>query len=84
MVQRTPPSLSSDGMPLFSDPRFNEHLYHYQCRFLNDTVSRVDRIAPQVDRLQRDLRDMSAKLSFLTQWALGYNPGQNMSGICLD
>jgi hypothetical protein len=65
MVQSTPPSLSRDGMPLFSDPRFTEHLYHYQCRYLNDTTSRVDRIAPQVDHLQSNLRDMSATLSFL-------------------
>jgi hypothetical protein len=65
MVQSTPPSCSRDGMPLFSDPRFTEHLYHYQCRYLNDTTSRVDRIAPQVDRLQNDLREMSDNLSFL-------------------
>jgi hypothetical protein len=52
-------------MPLFSDPRFTEHLYHYQCRYLNDTTHRVDRIAPLVDHLQQDLRDMSANFSFL-------------------
>jgi hypothetical protein len=65
MVQSTPPTCSRDGMPLFSDPRFTEHLYHYQCRYLNDTTHRVDRIAPQVDRLQQDLREMSANFSFL-------------------
>jgi hypothetical protein len=65
MVQSTPPALSSDGMPLFSDPRFTEHLYHYQSRYLNNTTSRVDRIAPQVERLQQDLRDISANLSFI-------------------
>jgi hypothetical protein len=65
MVQSSPPALSSDGMPLFSDPRFTEHLYHYQSRYLNDTTSRVDRMAPQLDRLQQDLRDMSANFSFL-------------------
>jgi hypothetical protein len=65
MVQSTPPTYSRDGMPLFSDPRFTEHLYHYQCCYLNNTTSCVDRIAPQVDRLQNDLREMSANLSFL-------------------
>jgi hypothetical protein len=65
MVQSSPPALSRDGMPLFSDPRFTEHLYHYQSCYLNDTTSRVDRIAPQVDHLQQDLRDMSANFSFL-------------------
>jgi hypothetical protein len=65
MVQSTPPTYSRDGMPLFSDPRFTEHLYHYQCRYLNDTTHRVDRIAPQVDHLQQDLREMSANFSFL-------------------
>jgi hypothetical protein len=65
MVQSTPPSCSRDGMPLFSDPRFTEHLYHYQCRYLNDTTRRVDTMAPQVDRLRQDLRDMSATVSFL-------------------
>jgi hypothetical protein len=64
MVQPTPP-YSRDGMPLFSDPRFTEHLYHYQCCYLNDTTSRVDRLAPQVDRIQNDLRKMSANFSFL-------------------
>jgi hypothetical protein len=65
MVQSTPPSYARDGMPLFSDPRFTEHLYHYQCRYLNNTTSRVDCMAPQMDQLKSDFKEMSAELSFL-------------------
>jgi hypothetical protein len=67
MVQSSPPALSSDGMPLFSDPRFTEHLYHYQSGSLNDTNSRVDRLTPQVARLQQDFREMSANVSLIRQ-----------------
>jgi hypothetical protein len=65
MVQSSPPALSSDGMPLFSDPRFTEHLYHYQSGFLRETTSRVDRLVPQVDRLRQDLSEMSANVSLI-------------------
>jgi hypothetical protein len=65
MVQSSPPALSSDGMPLFSDPRFTEHLYHYQSGHLNETASRVDRLTPQVDRLRQDFHEMSANVSLI-------------------
>jgi hypothetical protein len=36
------------------------------------------------DRPDLCARVFNMKKKAITQWALGYNPGQNMSGICLD